>query len=438
LHHARVDSITFKKLPFWIMKNLRTIILAAGKGTRMKSDIPKVLHTVCGKPIIQYILDIAKTLGSLKTFVVLGHKSNTVMDTLEDKFIVIEQTKLLGTADAVRSAQNFFKSYSGDVLIMCGDTPLLDKVSVKQVVQKHKKSKATCTFLTTIVHNPNGYGRIIREESGGAVAIREDKDATGYERDIAEINVGVYCCKSKELFKALKDVKMNKKKGEFYLTDIVEYLSDKGCKIETVETENSYEGLGVNTREDLAKAQTILRQSVLREFMLQGVTIIDPNTTYIDADTKIGRDTVIHPFSLIESNVRVGNQCQIGPFARLRSGTKIDDKVEIGNFTEVSRTKIGSKSLMKHFSFLGDALVGESVNIGAGVVTANFDGKNKNTTIISDGAFIGSDSILVAPMKIGKKAIIGAGSVVTKSKSIPDGAIAMGVPAKIISRGKRK
>jgi len=420
------------------MKNLRTIILAAGKGTRMKSDVPKVLHPVCGKPIIQYIVDVSQSIGSLKTYVVFGHKSDIVKEALTYPIVAVEQPKLLGTADAVKCAENYFKSFRGDVLILCGDTPLLDKATVKRVVQKHKKSKAACTFLTAVVHNSKGYGRIIRGENGGVVAIREDKDAAGYERNIAEINVGVYCCQSKELFKALKALKMNEKKKEFYLTDIVEFFFENGQKVETVETENPAEGLGINTREDLAVAENFMRRKILSNLMIEGVTIVDPGTTYIDAGAKIGSDTVIYPHTFIESNVRVGKNCRIGPFARLRQGTKISDKVEIGNFTEISRTKIGSKTFMKHFSYLGDSLVGANVNIGAGVITANFDGQQKNTTRIDDGAFIGSDSVLVAPVRIGKKAVIGAGSVVTKGKVIPDGSVAFGVPAKIILKEKRK
>jgi len=419
------------------MKDLRTIILAAGKGTRMKSDVPKVLHAVCGRPIIQYALDIAKTLGSLKTYVVLGYKSHAVKSVLNDHVVAIDQPKMIGTADAVKCAENYFRSYRGDVLILCGDTPLLEKATVKRLVQKHKKSKAACTFLTAVVHDPRGYGRVIRDGSGSVVSIREDKDASGYERDIAEINAGVYCCESKALFSALKEIKINKKKKEFYLTDIVELLFEKGLKIATVETEDSLEGLGVNTREDLAVAETVLRQKILRDFMLQGVTVIDPSTTYIDADAKIGNDTVIYPFTFIESDVRIGKNCLIGPFARLRSGTKINDKVEIGNFTEITRTKVGSGTFMKHFSYLGDSSVGEDVNIGAGTVTANFDGQKKSTTKIADGAFIGSDSVLISPVKVGKKAIVGAGSVVTKGKTIPDGSVAAGVPATIISQSKK-
>ena len=416
------------------MKNLRTIILAAGKGTRMKSDVPKVLHEVCGRAVIEYVIDVARAAGSLKTYIVLGHKMDEVKEHLEEDLIVVAQKKLLGTADAVRSAEKYFRNFNGDVLILCGDTPLLHSATIKNIVNKHRRSRAACTFLTAVVHNPQGYGRIIRGEQGPVVAIREDKDAEGLERNIAEINVGVYCFQSKFLFQALKEVKLNPKKREFYLTDTIENFSQKNLKIETVETLEPVEGMGINTKEDLAITQDAMRQRILRDFMLQGITVVDPATTYIDASVKIGQDTVIKPFTFIEGNVRIGRRCKIGPFARLRPGTRIGNNVEVGNFTEVSRTKVGHHTLVKHFSFLGDAVIGSRVNIGAGTVTANFDGTNKNTTQILDQAFIGSDSILVAPVKIGTRAVTAAGSVITRGKNVPDGSVAMGVPAVITSR----
>ncbi len=418
------------------MKEIRSIILAAGKGTRMKSSIPKVLHPICGRPMIQNVIDVARGVGSSKVYCVLGHKSSSVAEALSDDLICVEQKKLLGTADAVKAAATFLKSYKGDVLIMCGDTPLLSKQTVKSIVRKHRKNKNVCTFLTAVVHDPQGYGRILRKENGAVVAIREDKDAVGYEKEIAEINVGVYCFHAPELFKVLNEIKPNAKKKEFYLTDIVELYTEKKLKVDAIETEDATEGLGVNTREDLANCEQILRRRILKEFMLQGVTISDPSTTYIDSSVVIGKDTIIRPYTFIEGDVRIGDDCQIGPFARIRPGSKIGNGVEIGNFTEVSRTKIGDQSIMKHFSFLGDSIIGSKVNIGAGTVTANFDGVDKNTTRVADGAFIGSDAILISPVKIGKNAIVGAGSVVTKDKTIPDGAVVTGVPAQIISRKK--
>ncbi|MBP9855184.1 MAG: NTP transferase domain-containing protein [Candidatus Omnitrophica bacterium] len=419
------------------MKDLKTIILAAGKGTRMKSDVPKVLHKVCGQAIIQYVLDITQAIGSQKTIVVLGHKIQEIRNQLPSDIEIVEQKKLLGTADAVRSAAGHFRSFKGDVLILCGDTPLLTKETVKKLVSKHKRDKAACTFLTGIVHNPQGYGRIIRDHSGKVIAIREDKNASEFERKIAEINAGVYCFKASELFNSLSQVKQNKLKKEFYLTDVVEILTNKKRKVQTVSTDDFTEALGVNSRADLAQSGLVIRKRLLNRLMEQGVSIVDPDTTFIQADVKIGQDTEIRPFTVIEKNVRVGKKCIIGPFARLREGTRIGNFVEVGNFAEVSRTSIGDQSLMKHFGFLGDTTVGKRVNIGAGTVTANYDGINKNKTRIDDEAFIGSDSILVAPVKIGKKAVIGAGSVVVRG-NIPDHSKAVGVPARVIKKGNTR
>jgi bifunctional UDP-N-acetylglucosamine pyrophosphorylase/glucosamine-1-phosphate N-acetyltransferase len=417
---------------------LRTIILAAGKGTRMKSETPKVLHPVCGRPILDYVVEIARKVGSLKIYVVLGHKIDQVQKVIASDLIAVEQKKLLGTADAVRCALAKMKGSSGDVLILCGDTPLLNLQVIRLLLSKHRRSTATCTFLTADVEDPASYGRIIRDDQGVAVAIREAKDAGYEELKNREINVGVYCFKASALSQALKQIKLNEKKKEFYLTDVVEIFTRKGLKVETVKTDDPSEGAGVNSREDLAVAEGVMRRKILSKFMQNGVTVSDPLTTYIDASARIGRDTVIRPFTFVEKDVQIGERCVIGPFARIRPGSRISSDVEIGNFTEVSRTKIGSKTLMKHFSFLGDAFIGSGVNIGAGTVTANYDGKNKNVTRIGDQAFIGSDSVLIAPIKIGKKATVGAGSVVTRGKNIPDQSVVVGVPARIIKKGKTR
>lgn len=386
--------------------------------------------------MIQYIVDITRRLRSLKIYVVLGFKHEIVQRALKQDFQVVIQKKLLGTADAVRSAEPFLKNFKGDVLILSGDTPLLTVETLRRVIQKHQISGAACTFLTTVTERPQGYGRIIRDVDGKVVAVREEKDAAAVEKEISEINVGVYCFQTEILFQLLKAIRLNKKKKEFYLTDIVDLLAHKGARIETVMTEDPQEGLGINTREDLSLAESLIRTKILRRFMHRGVTIHDPQTTYIDEDVKIEEDTVIRPFTVIESDVRIGRRCLIGPFCHLRPGSRISPGVEIGNFTEVSRTKIGEKSLMKHFGFLGDAKLGRRVNIGAGTVTANFDGRNKNKTAILDDAFIGSDSILVAPVKIGKRAATGAGCVVSRGRHVPDGKVAVGVPARVIAKRK--
>ncbi len=419
------------------MGNFPTIILAAGKGTRMKSKVPKILHPVCGKPLIQYVIDTVSAVGSLKICVVIGHQAHSVKKYLGNKVTTIVQKKLLGTADAVKIAGRYLRNHKGNVLVLCGDTPLLNKNTIKQLIQCHQKSKAICTFLTAFVEDSTRYGRVIRDEKGSPIAIREEKDASRLEKNINEINVGVYCFKGEELLKGLEAIKVNPRKKEYYLTDIIDILSKRGKKIETVTTQDHQEGIGVNTREDLAFVESVVRKRILENFMRQGVTIVDPLTTYIDADAKIGQDTVIRPFTVIENSVRIGRRCIIGPFARLRPGTRIGNNAEVGNFAEISRSELGDYTLMKHFSFLGDAQVGSRVNIGAGTVTANYDGRRKNKTRIRDGAFIGSDSILVAPVTIGKKAITGAGCVVTKGKVVPDKGVVVGVPAKLISKSKR-
>ncbi len=418
------------------MKELRAIILAAGKGTRMKSDQPKVLYPVCGRPMLSYVIEAVQSAGSLISYVVVGHEAEKVKGILGSDLEPLVQKELLGTADAVRCAESKLKNFKGDVLVVCGDTPLLRTETLKTVIRKHHQTGASCTVLTAVVGNPAGYGRIIRGADGRAVAIREDKDLLNAERSILEINVGVYCFKGESFLKALPLIQMNPKKKEFYLTDIVEVMAARNLKVETIETESPQEGWGINTQVELANAAVVLRRRILERFMLDGISIVDPATTFINADVKIGRGTVVKPFTVIEEDVVIGKDCVIGPFAHFRPGTRIGNQVEVGNFTEVSRSKIGDKSFMKHFSFLGDTTAGSEVNIGAGVVTANFDGKDKHQTRLGDGAFIGSDSILVAPVKIGKHAVTGAGCVVAKEKILPDYHVMVGVPGKIV--GKRK
>jgi bifunctional UDP-N-acetylglucosamine pyrophosphorylase/glucosamine-1-phosphate N-acetyltransferase len=416
------------------MSDFRAIILAAGKGTRMKSEIPKVLHRVAGRPVIQYVLDVTKSLRSLKTYVVVGHQSEMVKAHLGDGVAIAIQKRLLGTADAVRSVENQLRGYRGHVLILCGDTPLLDKEIIRRLIAKHLRSKAACTVLTAEIPQPGTYGRIIRDRQGSIAAIREYKDATEEERAIREINVGVYCFRSPLLFDTIKKIALNPKKKEFYLTDIVELLLSRNETVETLIADDPNLAFGVNTREDLALCESVLRERIARRLMLNGVTIVDPKTTFIDDDVQIGQDTVIQPFTVIQSGVKIGRGCSIGPFARVRPGTVIGNNVEVGNFGEISRSKLGDGTMMKHFGFLGDATIGARTNVGAGCVTANYDGKNKNKTLVGNKAFLGSDSILVAPVEIGAEAVVGAGSVVTKNTKVPKGGIAVGIPARVISK----
>ena len=412
----------------------RAIILAAGRGTRMRSGTPKVLHKVCGKPVLEYILDITKSLRSLKTYVVVGHGSQKVRDALGDGVQFVQQDQLRGTAHAVNHCASYLKNYQGTVLVLCGDTPLLSKDIVAALLKKHYRSGASATVLTANIDDPRGYGRIVRCAQGHIKAIREEKDASVTEDKIKEINVGVYCFNSRDLFGILKKVKLNPGKKEFYLTDVIELLLAQRKRVSTFTVRDETVALGINTREDLAQAQAIIRKRILSKHMLSGVTVVDPLTTFIEAGVAIGRDTVIHPMTVIHTDVRIGKNCSIGPMARLRPGTRISDGVEIGNFTEVSRALIGRGVMQKHFSFLGDATVGRGANIGAGVVTANYDGVRKHKTFIGPQALIGSDVILVAPNKIGAGAIVGAGSVVARGKNIPAGTVAVGVPARVIKK----
>lgn len=419
------------------MKPLRTIILAAGKGTRFKSETPKVLHLLAGKPVVHYVLDVAEAVGSLRTYVVVGHKADMVRKAVAGRAEVVVQQKQLGTAHAVRSCQGHFKGVKGEVLVMCGDTPLLDKQVVRRLLARHRKSGNACTVLTAVLPDPSGYGRIIRDARGCFAAIREHKDCSSGEIKVREINTGVYCFDAAALFGSIHAVKANAKKKEFYLTDMVELFLRGGRKVDAFVTDDATANLGLNTRVELALAEKIKRDKTLARLMDSGVTIVDPGTTYIEEGVVIGQDTVIYPCTYIHAGVRIGKNCSVGPFARLRPGTRLGNDVAIGNFSELSRSVLGDGVTMKHFGFLGDAQVGAGANIGAGAVTANYDGKYKNKTKIGRRAFIGSDAILVAPVEVGDGAMAGAGSVVTPGRSIPAGMVGVGVPARIIKKAKR-
>lgn len=417
-------------------KNIKTIILAAGKGTRMKSELPKVLHSIAGKPLLQFVLDKVKALGLKDTYVVVGFRQDLVRNYLDKKIRTVEQKRLLGTADALKAVLGKLKGFKGHLLVLYGDNPLIEKESLENLLRIHTSSGADCTLLAATVNNPFGYGRIIRDNYSRIRRISEEIDATTAEREIKEVNVGAYCFKSQVLPQALKEIKANNKKKEYYLTDIIAIMASLGLSIESAEVKGENEVLGINSREDLAAAAKIIRNRILRDFMANGVTIIDPDTTYIDSNVKIGQDTVVYPYTFIEKDVSIGANCSIGPLCHIRSQVTLKDNVKLGNFVEVSRSKLDKGAMAKHFSFLGDSQIGERVNIGAGVVTANYDGVNKNLTQISEGAFIGSHTVLVAPVKIGKKAVTGAGSIVTKRHNVPDHGVVVGVPARIVNRKK--
>jgi len=414
--------------------NWTAIILAAGEGTRMKSSLPKVLHQVCGRPMLAYVLDLAKGLGIKNILVVTGHKRELLKDLLTRyKAKEVYQDKRLGTADAIKRCQPALRGFSGNVLVLYGDQPLLKKETLQKLIQRHTETKAQATILSAYPQDPFGYGRIIRDNFSRITAIVEEKDASAREKEVGEINTGIICFKKDSLFKTIPKIKSDNTKKEYYLTDAIKIMAQEGALIESVSiSQDVQEAQGINSLIDLAQALKAMRLRILERFMLEGVTVIDPDTTYIEEGVRIGRDTVIYPFTFIEKDVIIGNFCQIGPFCHLRPETVIEDRVTVGNFTEITRSRLGRDSFMKHFSYLGDTVAGKAVNIGCGTVVANFDGRNKNKTVIEDQAFIGSDTVLRAPVRIGKKAVTGAGSVVTKD--VAAGTVVAGVPARILKK----
>ena len=416
------------------MKNISCVILAAGKGTRMKSSVPKPLHKIYSKSMLNYMCEAVEAVGIKDISIVVSSESEEeIAKTVDHKLLV--QEKALGSANAILCAKDSLKNKKTDtVLLLYSDTPLITVETLGHLVKSHYEKKAVCTLLTTEVQDPEGYGRILRDEQGEIAKIVEEKDATLYEEVIKEINVGAYCFDKNILFDDLEKIKINPKKEEFYLTDIFDIFNKTGQKINSFVSSNPEECLGINSRNDLAQATSILKKRILSAVMDSGVTLIDPATTHIDFDVEIGKDTVVLPSTIIDSNVKIGKSCKIGPFAHLRSGTEIGNDTEVGNFVELVRTSVGEGCKIKHKTYLGDAVLGNNINIGAGTITANYDGKSKNKTIIEDNAFIGVGSILIAPVKIGKNATVGAGSVVTKKHDVPEGETVAGIPARVMKR----
>ncbi|MBI4335228.1 MAG: NTP transferase domain-containing protein [Candidatus Omnitrophica bacterium] len=418
------------------MKDTIAVILAAGKSTRMHSSFSKVLHKIYGKSMLEYVLDDIRSIGISRGMIVINnHNWDGSNIRLPKGVEVIFQKKLLGTGHALLQAHKRLGDFEGDILVLYGDTPLLTTQTLSKLLQKHKSGGAGCTLLTTTVRTPAGYGRIVRDEKNDIIKIVEEADASLYEKMIEEINAGVYCFKAREVFRALGSLRPKGPKKEYYLTDIVDIFARRRLGVDCIHTENSDEAIGVNSRLDLARAQILVKNRILTKFMEQGVGIIDQSTTHIYNDVTIDQDTIIYPFTVIESNVRIGKRCRIGPFSRIRPGTEIEDEVEIGNFAEIARSRIGAGTVIKHRCYIGDSEVGKNVNIGAGAITANYDGSKKHRTNIGDNAFIGSGTILVAPVSIGRRAVTAAGSVVVKNTKAPAGALLVGVPARIAKGG---
>ncbi len=411
----------------------------------MRSDIPKALTPLCGWPLIYYplkeLLALKKCLKEI--IVVLGYKNKLVKTEIKSLFFskfrksqiplhFVDQEKLLGTADAVKIALP--KTHSEDILITCADTPLIKRETFHALIHTYFKNKSTCTVLTAYLDTPNNLGKIIRDENNQIMAIKESIDIKEPSPNTKEeLNSGTYVFSREVLYHYLEKIPLHPQKKEYFLTEIIFLLYNDGFKIHAL-LSHQEEALGINTQEDLLQAQRIMQKRINSEFIKQGISIVEPQTTFIDDGVRIGKQTKIYPFTFIEKNVIIGSSCSIGPFIHLREGTRIANSTQLGNFVEVVRSQIGSNVKVKHFSYIGDTIIKDKVNIGAGTVVANFDGKNKHKTIIEKNAFIGSDTVLVAPLKIGKNALTGAGAIVTKD--VAPNIVVVGVPAKVLKKRK--
>jgi bifunctional UDP-N-acetylglucosamine pyrophosphorylase/glucosamine-1-phosphate N-acetyltransferase len=443
-----------------------TIILAAGKGKRMKSELIKVLHPLMGIPMLSYPIEVAKKLDSKRIILVVGHQGELIEERFKDKGLVfIEQKEQLGTGHAVMCTKDAMKDFKGDVLILCGDVPLVKENTITELIEVHRRGSSKVTVLTTKIETPEGYGRIIRKENGEILSIVEEKDASDEQRRVKEVNTGIYCTEAEYLFEALEKVGRNNKNSEYYLTDIIDEENALGFL-----AENAFEVMGINNRLEMAKANEIIRREIIEEIMIEGVSVIDPLSTYIERGVRIGKDTTIFPNCYIRgasvigrdciiepgsvitdseigdkvniksycviSNSKIANEVSIGPFAHLRPDSVLEDKVKVGNFVELKKTRLGEGSKASHLSYLGDAELGRGVNVGAGTITCNYDGRKKHKTTIEDRVFIGSDTQFVAPVRIGEGAYIGAGSTITEN--VPAGNLALSRTKQVNKDRKRR
>ena len=397
---------------------MKSIILAAGKGTRMKSETPKVLHKIMEKTLLGYVLDSVKNITD-ENFVIVGHHAEEVEKYVNDNYSAsktVLQSPQLGTGHAVSMACPYLENYGGDVIVLCGDTPLITEETLKNFVDFHKKSNSDITVMSTIFADPTNYGRIIREDNGSLKCIVEEKDATQTEKAVKEVNAGIYCLNWGKIRDAFSQLKSNNAQGEYYLTDIIEWGKSNNLNVNAYILENSAEIFGINSRINFAEAAKMMNSRKLSELMSNGVTVVDPDSTWISQDTEIGTDTVIYPATYIEGKNKIGKNCKIGPCAHLRGDVVIADNVKIGNFVEVKKATIDSDTNAGHLSYIGDSEIGSRVNIGAGTITANYDpiSKTKSKTVLKDDVKIGSNSVLVAPVTIEDGTNVGAGSVITK------------------------
>ena len=400
-------------------KEIKSVILAAGKGTRMKSNTSKVLHKIFEKPILGYVLDNSKNIVS-ESFVIVGHHAEEVTEFVEKNYTsakTILQSPQLGTGHAVSMACPYLENFDGQVIILNGDLPLMTEKSIRKFIEYHNSKNSDLTIMSTILDDPANYGRIIREKDDSLKCIVEAKDATPEEISVKEINVGVYLLNWSKIKPAFSQLTTNNAQGEYYLTDIIGWGKKNNLNVHAYILENSDESYGINSRKDLAYATKVMNDRKLNSLMDNGVTIVDPASTWISEDTEIGEDTVIYPSTYIEGKNKIGKNCKIGPCAHLRGDVEIDDNCKIGNFVEVKKAKIGHNTNAGHLSYIGDSELGANINIGAGTITANYDpiSKTKSKTVLKDNVKIGSNTVLVAPVEIGEGTNIGAGSVITKN-----------------------
>ena len=448
--------------------------MAAGLGTRMKSNVAKVLHKLDGRPLISHVCRSALALKPRKVVVIVGHQADKVRAVVEEEFaserdriVFIHQRELRGTGDAVIAAESELRGDNRTVLVLSGDVPLIRPVTLTKLIEAHHAAEAACTLLSVRLENPTGYGRVMRDDAGDFAKIVEQKDATDEERQIREINAGIYCFESLKLVAGLSRLKPNNAQAEFYLTDVPGIMKADGDRVGIYLHSDTREVSGINTRAELAEFENLLRRNTIRRMMIEdGVTFVDPSHSYVSSDARIGRDSIIHPDVHIQGrsvvgeaceiqqgsrivNSRIGNRvtikdhcviidseiadnCAVGPFAHLRMNAQMEERSVVGNFVEVKKSRIGRGTKSMHLTYLGDATIGEETNIGAGTVTCNYDGKNKHQTIIEDHVHIGSDTMLIAPVRVGSGASTGAGSVVTKD--VPPNTLVAGVPAKVMKK----
>ncbi len=412
------------------------LVLAAGKGTRMKSDKSKLVHKIYGKELVKRVVETAKKSGVNDVIAVVGYKKEQVQQVLGDSVKYAYQDEMLGTGHAVLQAEEYLKDKHGKVVVLNGDVPILRPETVKKFIEKSIKNKEYATILTAIYNNPTGYGRVVRDIGGNVKAIVEEKDATEDERNIQEINAGIYCFDIQELLKALKELKPNNVQNEYYITDIIKIMNDKGLKTGAVIVEDNTEILGVNDKIQLELLTKVLKLRINQYHLKNGVTIEDIDNTYIYDDVEIGTDTVIHPNTTIKNDVIIGKDCEIGPNSYIREGCRLDDKVKIGSFVEIKKAIIGKGTKVPHLSYMGDCEIGAGTNIGCGTITCNYDGFKKSKTIIGENSFVGSNVNLIAPVTLGKNTFIAAGSTITND--VPDYALSIARQRQLNKEGWNK